>query len=152
MGKCNYKQCPSLVKRRRVFSFIVADLETTFIINIIIIVFSISQAFADISEFEQIKGDWIRTDGGYIIQVKDIKPDQSVIAKYLNPRNINISEARISTWKGLTKLVIKLQDDGYPGSTYTLYYYGEKDALVGFYYQAEQKKTYEVIFMRQPGH
>jgi hypothetical protein len=38
-------------------------------------------------------------------------------------------------------------DQGYPGSTYTLYYYAEKDALAGFYYQAHLKQTFEVVFM-----
>ncbi len=105
------------------------------------------------SDFKSIKGNWVRTDGSYVIQVQNINPDQTVIAKYLNPSEINVSEAKISNWKGLTKLFIKLQDKGkgYPGSTYTLYYYTQKNALAGFYYQAEQKKTYEVIFLRQSG-
>jgi len=44
---------------------------------------------------------------------------------------INVTEANVSEWKGLVRLFIKLDDEGYPGSTYTLYYYGEKDALAG---------------------
>jgi hypothetical protein len=52
-------------------------------------------------------------------------------------------------WKGLIKLFIKLQDKGYQGSTYTLYYYAEKDALAGFYYQANMDQTFEVVFLRK---
>jgi hypothetical protein len=46
-------------------------------------------------------------------------------------------------------LFIKLQDEGYPGSIYTLYYYAEKDALAGFYYQAAMQQTFEVVFIRK---
>jgi len=45
----------------------------------------------------------------------------SVDAGYFNPGKINIAEANASLWKGLVKLFIKLQDKGYPGSTYTPY-------------------------------
>ncbi|RLA20580.1 MAG: hypothetical protein DRQ56_02835 [Gammaproteobacteria bacterium] len=59
------------------------------------------------------------------------------------------SHLTIGIRKGLLKLFIKLQDRGYPGSTYTLYYYPEKDALAGFYYQASSGQTYEVVFLRK---
>jgi hypothetical protein len=101
------------------------------------------------SDFTLLVGEWIRPDGGYVIHVRDIKPDGSVDAGYFNPNVINVTEASISEWKGLLKLFIKLEDEGYPGSTYTLYYYAEKDALAGFYYQAAIKQTFEVVFMRK---
>jgi hypothetical protein len=62
---------------------------------------------------------------------------------------LEFAEANVSMWKGLVKLFIKLEDEGYPGSTYTLYYYEEKDALTGFYYQAEIGQTFEVVFLRK---
>jgi hypothetical protein len=37
----------------------------------------------------------------------------------------------------------------YPGSTYELYYYAEKDALAGFYYQAAMRQIFEVVFFRK---
>jgi len=101
-------------------------------------------------DFKVIIGEWVRPDGGYVLRVRAIKPDGSVDAGYYNPREINIAEANVSLWKGLVKLFIKLQDKGYPGSTYKLYYYAEKDALVGFYYQAQLKQTFEVAFTRKP--
>ena len=82
-------------------------------------------------------GEWNRLDGGYVLHVREVKTDGSVDVGYFNPKEINIAEAKVSEWKGLNKLFIKLEDEGYPGSTYTLYYYAEKDALAGFYYQAE---------------
>ena len=105
---------------------------------------------ADKPDFKVLIGDWVRPDGGYIVRVRDLNPDGSVDAEYLNPNKINITEANVSMWKGFIKLYIKLQDKGYPGSTYTLYYYVEKDALAGFYYQAKMKQTFEVVFIRNP--
>jgi hypothetical protein len=108
-----------------------------------------TEVLAEQSDFNVIIGEWIRPDGGYVIRVRDIRPDGSVDAGYFNPNKINIAEAKVSMWKGLVKLFIKLQDKGYPGSTYTLYYYAEKDALAGFYYQAVMRQTFEVVFLRK---
>ena len=101
-------------------------------------------------DLKVILGEWIRLDGGFIVHVRDVKSDGSVDVGYFNPAEINIAEASVSYWKGLVKLFIKLQDKGYPGSTYTLYYYVEKDALAGFYYQAAIGQTFEVVFTRRP--
>jgi hypothetical protein len=104
---------------------------------------------ADHPDFKIFIGEWVRTDGGYTIRVRDIKPDGSVDAEYFNPGKINVAEASVSEWKGMGKLYIKLQDEGYPGSTYTLYYYPKKNALAGFYYQAAVDQTFEVVFLRK---
>ena len=106
-------------------------------------------ASAEKPDFKVIIGEWVRPDGGYIVSVRNVNPDGSVDARYFNPGKINIAEANVSLWKGMMKLFIKLQDKGYPGSTYTLYYYPEKDALAGFYYQAVTGKTYEVVFLEK---
>ena len=101
------------------------------------------------ADFSVLVGEWVRLDGGYVIQVREVKKNGSVDVGYFNPKEINIAEAKVTKWKGLNKLFIKLQDEGYPGSTYTLYYYAEKDALAGFYYQAAMKQTFEVVFTRK---
>lgn len=99
--------------------------------------------------YKVLQGSWQRTDGSYSIKVSAIQNDGRVDAEYFNPRPIHIAKATVSTQKGLTRLLVQLQDKGYEGSTYTLYYYAEKDALAGFYYQAVLDRTYKVIFLRK---
>jgi hypothetical protein len=110
---------------------------------------TIASVASDQPDFSLLVGEWIRPDGGYLIHVRNIETDGSVDAAYYNPSKINVAEANVSELKGLVKLFIKLDDAGYPGSTYTLYYYAEKDALAGFYYQAAIKQTFEVVFLRK---
>ena len=107
-------------------------------------------ASAEKPDFKVIMGEWVRIDGGYVINVSSIKEDGSVDVGSSTPREIYVAEAKVSLWKGMVRLYIKLQDKGYPGSTYTLYYNAEKKGLAGFYYQAVQKQTYEVVFVRKP--
>lgn len=96
-----------------------------------------------------IAGEWKRIDGDYVVKVKDVKADGPAVVSYFNPKPIHVAEAAISTEESLIKLFIKFQDKNYEGSTYKLYYYAKKDALVGFYYQAAMDKTFEVIFLRK---
>ncbi len=96
-----------------------------------------------------IEGYWQRTDGNYLIKVSDVQAKGQATAQYFNPRSIHVATAAISTEKELIKLFITFQDKGYEGSTYRLYYFAEKDALLGFYYQAPMDKTYEVVFLRK---
>ncbi|MBW1750581.1 MAG: hypothetical protein JRJ37_07790 [Deltaproteobacteria bacterium] len=100
-------------------------------------------------DYAVINGEWQRTDGGYLIKISDVQADGLATVKYFNPSPIHVAQTTISTQKELIKLFIKFQDKGYEGSTYTLYYYAEKDALVGFYYQAVMDKTFKVIFVRK---
>ncbi len=100
-------------------------------------------------DYTILDGEWQRTDGGYLIKISDIQIDGRATVKYFNPKPIHIAQAAISTQKTLLKLFIHFQDKGYEGSTYNHYYFAEKDALVGFYYQATMDRTYEVIFARK---
>ena len=101
------------------------------------------------TDYGIIAGKWQRTDGNYVIKVRDIQAEGQATVTYFNPRSIHVATAAISTEKELIKLFIKFQDKGYEGSSYSLYYYAEKDALLGFYYQAPMDKTYEVVFLRK---
>jgi hypothetical protein len=101
------------------------------------------------TDYSILAGKWQRTDGNYLIKVSDVQERGQAAVEYFNPRSIRVVQTTISTEKELIKLFIKFQDKGYEGSTYSLYYYAEKDALLGFYYQAPMDKTYEVIFLRK---
>ncbi len=100
------------------------------------------------TDYGIIAGKWQRTDGNYLIRISDVQKGGQATVEYFNPRSIHVVQTAISTEKELIKLFIKFQDKGYEGSSYSLYYYAEKDALLGFYYQAPMDKTYEVIFLR----
>jgi hypothetical protein len=100
--------------------------------------------------FKVIAGQWARIDGSYTLRVENVMSDGTAEASYFNPGRIHVAESRVSTQQGRIKLFVKLQDKGYPGCTYTLFYYPEEDVLAGVYYQAAVNRTYEVIFVR-PG-
>jgi hypothetical protein len=100
-------------------------------------------------DFDTLLGSWVRPDGGYVIEIKKIHPDGKVDAAYLNPRPIHVSRSRVSERDGMIELVIELQDQGYPGSTYTLRHNPEYDVMVGVYFQAAVRQTFDVVFERQ---
>ena len=100
-------------------------------------------------DFNVIAGQWGRIDGSYTLRVQDVMSDGKVNVSYFNPGRIRVAESRISTQDGRVKLFVKLQDEGYPGCTYTLFYYPEEDVLAGVYFQAAVNRTYEVIFVRK---
>ena len=127
--------------------------KTGFLLILLAGMFSLSSMTVAISaespDFNFVIGEWGRSDGDYTLRIRGVKPDGSVDLGYFNPDKIHVAESSISNYKGLVKLSVKLQDRGYPGSTYTLYYYAEKDSLAGFYYQAAMDQTFEVIFFRK---
>lgn len=99
--------------------------------------------------FDRLVGSWVRSDGGYVIEISKIHSDGKAEVAYLNPKPINVAKASVSEIDGMLGLFIKLQDEGYPGCTYALRYDPEYDAMVGIYYQAAVKQSYEVIFQRK---
>jgi hypothetical protein len=102
----------------------------------------------DNAGFDVLKGRWLRPDGGYIIQIRNIDPSGKMEAGYFNPRTINVSKAEATRDSGKMKVFIELRDTGYPGSTYTLTYDPKEDVLRGVYYQAAMKQSFDVYFTR----
>ena len=107
-----------------------------------------SAASAQPLNLKVIAGQWARIDGNYTLRVQDVMPDGKVNVSYFNPGRIHVAESSIAVHEGRIKLFVKLRDEGYPGCTYTLFYYPEEDVLAGVYYQAAVDRTYEVIFIR----
>ena len=106
-------------------------------------------ALAKPFDFSVIAGEWARIDGSYTLRVENVMSDGAAEVSYFNPGRIHVAESRVSTQEGRIKLFVKLQDKGYPGCTYTLFYYHEQDALAGVYHQAATGRTYDVVFVRK---
>jgi len=98
----------------------------------------------------KLVGNWLRPDGGYVIEILNVHEQGTLEAKYLNPQPINIAIAEWKEEDNRLKIFIKFDDVNYPGSTYTLDYFPDRDLLIGAYFQATQQQTYYVEFMRQP--
>jgi hypothetical protein len=99
-------------------------------------------------DFQRMEGRWVRPDGGYVIELRDIKKDGSVSAAYFNPKPIRVYRAETMKKNGKINLFVELRDVNYPGSTYNLIYDSVTDRLKGTYFQAVHKQTFQVEFMR----
>jgi hypothetical protein len=101
------------------------------------------------TDIRYLEGRWVRPDGGYILDLMRIGGDGKVRAAYFNPRRINVARAELHYRDdGTIRLFIELRDVNYPGSTYNLLYDPKTDSFVGTYFQAVQKATYDVEFVR----
>ena len=105
-------------------------------------------ATATKSDFEKLKGKWLRPDGGYVLEVKQVAADGRIDAAYLNPMPINVSQAAASSQAGQIKVFVELRDRLYPGSYYTLTYDAGKDQLAGVYHHLGIGQRFDVIFVR----
>ncbi len=101
-------------------------------------------------EFEKLKGKWLRPDGGYVIEIKRLLPQNELEVAYLNPNPIHVGKAKLYKERGFVKVFVELQDVNYPGSTYTLIYDIDNDQLRGVYYQATQQQEFQIVFERLP--
>ena len=99
--------------------------------------------------FDKLVARWLREDGGYILEIRSVSPQGAVDASYYNPRPINVSKAEAFSENGALTLFVELRAPNYPGSTYRLVYDPASDTLVGTYFQALQKQTFDVSFVRR---
>jgi hypothetical protein len=97
---------------------------------------------------QRMVGRWVRPDGGYILELKEIAKDGSLKAVYFNPQPINVAKAELIRKDGKLTVFIELRDVNYPGSKYNLQYDPKTDRLIGTYFQAVQGETYEIEFVR----
>ena len=95
-----------------------------------------------------VVGRWMRTDGGYVLQLGHPTFDGGLTAAYFNPRPINVSRSGWKIEEGYLLVLVELRDEGYPGSAYTLAYQADTDRLVGLYYQAAAQQKFDVVFER----
>ena len=100
------------------------------------------------TDVQVLEGRWVRPDGGYILQLRDIKKDGSISAAYYNPRPINVFSAKWSRKEAKINLFVELRDVNYPGSKYNLEYDPKSDRLKGTYFQAVERQTFNIEFIR----
>jgi hypothetical protein len=100
------------------------------------------------SPFHRLRGRWMRTDGDYLLDLRWVGSDGQVEAAYLNPRPVHVSRAEALEDDRRVKLLVELQDVGYPGCVYTLHYDADRDRMSGTYYQAAIRETFVVEFSR----
>jgi len=100
------------------------------------------------TDFQRLEGRWVRPDGGYVLDLAEIKKDGSLKASYFNPRPINVSKTAWSRNEGQIMLFVELRDVNYPGSRYNLQYDPKSDRLTGTYFQAVEKQTFSIEFVR----
>ncbi len=101
------------------------------------------------ARYRALLGEWVRPDGGYVLSVTGITEDGDATVAYLNPRPINVARAEVRQEGDVVGLFVELRDQGYPGSTYTLAHDAQADQLKGLYFQATQRATYDVVFVRR---
>jgi hypothetical protein len=99
-------------------------------------------------QFRKLLGQWLRPDGGYVLNFKRVEDNGKLEAAYLNPRPIFVSRAEATQETNTTKVFVELQDVGYPGCNYTLAYDAPSDQLHGVYYQAAIRESFEVVSVR----
>jgi phosphoglycolate phosphatase-like HAD superfamily hydrolase len=101
------------------------------------------------TDYQKLVGQWLRPDGGYILDIEYCHPDGKMEAGYYNPRPINISKAQATRIAGKTELFVELRDAGYPGSYYTLTFDSERNRLDGIYHHLGLNQKFEVYFIRR---
>jgi uncharacterized protein (DUF2147 family) len=99
--------------------------------------------------FDALKGRWVRPDGGYTIAIKSVGPNGELEAMYFNPNPLPFAKAQASRDGATVRLSFELRAGGYDGSTYELTYDSANDRIQGIYYQAVQKRKYDVYFVRK---
>ena len=107
------------------------------------------QASSASPDLSVLVGQWVRVDGGYVLELSGPGPDGVLKATYSNPRPIHVAQAQWKQQGDVLGVFVELRDQGYPGSTYTLNYHVTEDRLVGIYYQATLKQQFEVAFNRR---
>jgi hypothetical protein len=107
-----------------------------------------ASAVASGSGFPVLSGRWLRPDGGYILDIRNVDASGAIDAAYLNPGPINIARAEAARDGSTLKVFVELRAPGYPGSTYTLTYDPTRDRLEGVYFQAAMRQNFHVVFVR----
>jgi len=100
------------------------------------------------TDAKRLEGRWVRPDGGYVLELSNIQKDGGLKAAYFNPQPIKVYQSKWKNKKGILTVYVELRDINYPGSKYELRYDPASDRLNGTYFQAVDKETYAIEFVR----
>jgi hypothetical protein len=98
----------------------------------------------------KLLGRWVRSDGGYTLELRSADLSGVVDAGYFNPKSIHVSRAVWMQGGGGFQVAVELNDVGYPGATYLLTYDAQNDRLAGKYTQPAMQQSFDIEFARQP--
>jgi len=96
----------------------------------------------------QLVAQWVRTDSPYVLSIESVTPEGRLLARYLNPRPINVSRAEWKRDLSRLALLVELNDRGYPGSYYELKFDPASDTLYGVYHHLGIGQDFDVSFTR----
>jgi hypothetical protein len=106
-------------------------------------------AQADTEQFEKIVGRWLRSDGGYVLVIEKTDEEGNLSVQYLNPRPVNVSQAKAETKENALNVFVELKDKYYPGSYYELIYDEKSDKFIGTYHHLGINQAFDVYFVRE---
>lgn len=98
----------------------------------------------------KLLGRWVRSDGGYTLELRSADLSGVLDAGYFNPKSIRVSRAVWMQGGGGFQVAVELNDVGYPGATYLLTYDAQNDRLAGKYTQPAMQQSFDIEFARQP--
>lgn len=98
----------------------------------------------------KLLGRWMRSDGGYTLELRSADLSGVLDAGYFNPKSIRVSRAVWMQGGGGFQVAVELNDVGYPGATYLLNYDAQNDRLAGKYTQPAMQQSFDIEFVRQP--
>lgn len=98
----------------------------------------------------KVMGKWMRSDGGYVLEIRGADLSGVLDASYFNPKSIHVSRAIWMQGAEGFQIVVELNDVGYPGATYVLSHDAKGDRLVGKYNQPAMQQSFDIEFVRQP--
>jgi ABC-type glycerol-3-phosphate transport system substrate-binding protein len=98
----------------------------------------------------KLLGRWMRSDGGYTLELRSADLSGVLDAGYFNPKSIRVSRAVWMQGGGGFQVAVELNDVGYPGATYLLNYDSQNDRLTGKYTQPAMQQSFDIEFVRQP--
>ncbi len=97
----------------------------------------------------KLLGKWLRSDGGYVLELRSADLSGAMEAAYFNPKPIKVARAVWMQGGGGFQVAVELNDVGYPGATYVLNYDAATDRLAGKYTQPAMQQTFDIDFVRQ---